>query len=405
MPVQEPPPPSRGAETIEPGQPPAPGHPDDPDVSDWADARFFSRRMGRLRGFWKLFSSLFVPPKGHKTKPTPAGWILILLAMGIGTAAYNTSSNILFMTLSLLLSSLILSGVLSVLNFKGTRWRLHLPRHFREGQISTIQIELHNEKQFLPVYSIWFNVRAGGKGRGRRIYLEDRLDPRRQVRLDWQWTPARRGETDIEISGIESQYPFGFLRKTIGHTTKRTVLAWPGRIDYDLTVRAGKQLHLLGEINRKVGSGSDLINVKDYQPGDPPRLVHWKASARQRKLVVRQHADETRTGFILFLETAREVWRHEDSFERLCRLSASVAEDLFRAGRLIGVAINDEPVQPIKRLQDLYRFLDRLAVVEPVDHYRPVAEVNGPNIISFKPHGKKGVDIYVGASAAGSAQP
>ena len=58
------------------------------------------------------------PARGQRIMPTVSGILLISVALGIGSAAYNTSNNILFITLSLLLACLILSGVLSMLNFK-----------------------------------------------------------------------------------------------------------------------------------------------------------------------------------------------------------------------------------------------------------------------------------------------
>ena len=42
-----------------------------------------------------------------------------------------------------------------------------------------------------------------------------------------------------------------------------------------------------------------------------------------------------------------------------------MAEDLFRAGRLVSVAIDDEAPLPVRRMHDLERFLDRLALVKP----------------------------------------
>ena len=65
-----------------------------------------------------------------RIKMTLTGWCLIVVSLGLGVAAYNTASNILFLTLSLLLSSLILSGVLSLINFKKLRWELRVPSHF-----------------------------------------------------------------------------------------------------------------------------------------------------------------------------------------------------------------------------------------------------------------------------------
>ena len=50
----------------------------------------------------RFLLAMVIPPKGQKVVPTKAGLVLIVLALSIGVAAYNTSSNILFIALSLL---------------------------------------------------------------------------------------------------------------------------------------------------------------------------------------------------------------------------------------------------------------------------------------------------------------
>src|SRR4051794_32977318 len=93
---------------------------------------------------WQRFSwntllwSLVYPARGQRILPTVPGVVLIALALGIGTAAYNSSSNILFITLSLLLACLILSGVLSWLNLRGVRWRLQVSPPLRAGHDTVI---------------------------------------------------------------------------------------------------------------------------------------------------------------------------------------------------------------------------------------------------------------------------
>src|SRR5204862_479654 len=92
---------------------------------DWSGPA--ASRSSRRKFTWNaLLWSFVYPRRGHRILPTVPGVVLIALSMGIGTAAYNSSSNILFITLSLLLSCLILSGVLSWLNLRGITWRLRL---------------------------------------------------------------------------------------------------------------------------------------------------------------------------------------------------------------------------------------------------------------------------------------
>src|SRR5262245_57538481 len=126
--------------------------------TDWAGPGAPAvRRKFTWSGFlW----SIVYPQRGHRILPTIPGMILIGLSLGIGTAAYNSSSNILFITLSLLLACLILSGVMSWLNLRGVRWRLQLAPPLRVGHDTVVALELRNAKRFLPTYGLWFEFAA-----------------------------------------------------------------------------------------------------------------------------------------------------------------------------------------------------------------------------------------------------
>ena len=90
--------------------------------------------------------------------PTVSGLVLIGLALAIGSAAYNAANNILFLTLSLLLSCLILSGVMSWVNLRGVSWLLQVPRPLRAGQEAPVTLELRNGRSLVPAYGLWFDL-------------------------------------------------------------------------------------------------------------------------------------------------------------------------------------------------------------------------------------------------------
>jgi uncharacterized protein (DUF58 family) len=369
---------------------------------EWAAPDFFSRRLSRESRFWRLLWMMILPPEGSRIIPTPAGYALILVALGLGTAAYNTASNILFMALSLLLSSLILSGFLSWLNFKGMRWRLNLPSHFRVGEKADLQIELRNAKHMLPTYNICFHVRTERLRKKERVFLDARLNAGDSRRLGWIYRPQKRGVDTIIVSGLESQFPFGFLRKIVGGGIKRPVTVFPARIEYQFKPPSGHHADRRGEISRRPGAGAELINIRRYQQGDPQRLVHWKASARLRRLMIRQMAEENRDGYLVFVESPSSLWREDEQFEKLCSFAGSLAEDLFRQGSLIGYAINDEPVSPVRRLHDMQTFLRELATLRLVDHYKPSPEITGYNLITFRPGAGGSISAYVSGNPVGT---
>ena len=80
---------------------------------------------------------------------------------------------------------------------------------------------------------------------------------------------------------------------------------------------------------------------------------------------MRQFAAESTKGFELWLRTDAAAWPRPEQFELLVSFCATLAEDLFRDGQLATAALDDEPPVPMRRVRDLERFLDRLALVQP----------------------------------------
>jgi len=347
------------------------------------------------------------PRNAERILPTVPGVFLIALCMGIGMAAYNTANNILFITLSLLLACLILSGVLSWLNFKGVTWRLAVAPPLRVGQSAAVALELRNAKRFLPTYGLWFEVRSSSDPKGVRLQQRARLDPAGgDLRLDWVFRPAARGIERIDLVSAGSLFPFGFLKKNLGGETRTEVLIWPAPVEYQRFAVPAWSRPQGRERVARLGQSGDLLALRKYSPGDSHRLIHWKASARLRQLMVRQFAAESQEGFFLWIESDAEVWSRPDQFELLCSFAVTLAEDLFKAGRLSTVALNDEPPQPVRRVSDLEAFFDRVAVLQPRPRPDSFASAGAPrrrNLLTFLPDGSRGVIAHVDGNKSASA--
>ena len=345
---------------------------------------------------------LIIPPKGHRTIPTLSGYVLIFLSLAIGVAAYNTSSNILFITVSFLLSSLILSGVLSSLNFSKLRWRLIEQSPYRVNRKAFVRLEISNFKRFLTTYSLWFDMVAELSGIKGRLPLARRLNPERNVSLEWAFLPQKRGREKISIRSIGSQFPFGFLSKAMPADEQVEVYVWPERIDYSFNPIGGSEIHFQGQTLKRKGSGEDLIGIRDYQIGDPMKQINWKATARRQKLMVREMAEDKQPGYVLAVDTSHQAWKTEAHLEHLCRFAASLAEDLFTHNQLSATIINGEEPLMIRSMTDLEKFLNALSIIEAVDHVADIG-AHRSNVISFEPEYPGGVHALVGLQKAGQA--
>ncbi len=415
------------------------------DRAEWSGP---GTRARKTQFTWSGFLwSLVYPQRGHRILPTVPGVVLIGLSMGIGTAAYNSSSNILFITLSLLLACLILSGVLSWLNLRGVRWRLQVAPPLRVGHDTVVALELRNAKRFLPTYGLWFEfgarsleayaaraestltgrnldvravlAKADAAERRQRVGLGSRLDPRGEGRVEWLLKPSQRGRLRVELVSVGSLFPFGFLRKELGAELAAETIVWPAPVEYRRYPIAATRRAMGGERVPRAGTGGDLLALRRYTAGDSHRLIHWKASARTGTLLVRQFAAESAEGYSMWLRTDAGMWSRGEQFELLISFAATLAEDLFRTGRLIGVALDAHVPMPIRRVHDLELWLDQLAVARPIEAAlgsatpwrgegegggeRPVSSIAKHNVMTFAPDGTRGVAAYVDGQMAAAA--
>jgi uncharacterized protein (DUF58 family) len=151
-----------------------------------------------------------------------------------------------------------------------------------------------------------------------------------------------------------------------------------------------------------------MIALRSYETGDSHRLIHWKASARKRRLLIRQFSDQNSDACSIWLRTDAGLWTRPDQFELMLSLAATVAQDLFRAGRLQATVIDLGQPVATKRLADLESFLDRLSQVSSAQAPAAVpAGTEAPSrprqsVMVFEPEGTRGVAAYINGVKAAS---
>src|SRR3972149_6506725 len=78
--------------------------------------------MGRFFRWWRMLR----PPR--TIRPTKEGWWFLFATLGLGFAAINTGNNLLYLLLSMLLGTIVVSGILSEQCLKRLRLYLAAPR-------------------------------------------------------------------------------------------------------------------------------------------------------------------------------------------------------------------------------------------------------------------------------------
>lgn len=96
------------------------------------------------------------------------------------------------------------------------------------------------------------------------------------------------------------------------------------------------------------GTGTDLRNVREYEPGDDPRHIDWNVSARMDSVFVREFAEDRELTAWLLLDRSPSM-----SFGRvdrpkelvLCELAGTIARLLSRGGNRVGAILYDNEIE------------------------------------------------------------
>ncbi len=273
---------------------------------------------------------------------TREGMVYLGVVAVLILACVNTGNNLLWMLLSCAIAGLLISGALSRAVLRGIELRFDLPEHVFAEQPVVAELELRNEKQAWPSFSLRVvgkNKKSASQILTRPVffpYIPRQASARQKVEL----TFPHRGNYRQDSFGIRTRFPFGFFEKTRQVDSQLEIIVYPKVAP---TEHFYEVLPLLsGEMASNFrGRGHELHSLRDYLYTDSARFVDWKVTARAGRLMVREFAREDERRVMLVLdpfigpppslpgETKTEVEHaaaeHAARFERAVSMTACIA--------------------------------------------------------------------------------
>ncbi|MCC2032987.1 DUF58 domain-containing protein [Microbacterium allomyrinae] len=97
--------------------------------------------------------------------------------------------------------------------------------------------------------------------------------------------------------------------------------------------------------------------LREYQPGDDLRHVHWKSTARTGDVMVRQYEETRRSHFVIGLSTSPADYRGEEEFELAISAAGSLGLRALRDSQRVEVRVQERALPAATGKQ----FLDSLS--------------------------------------------
>ncbi|WP_423917684.1 DUF58 domain-containing protein [Frigoribacterium sp. 2-23] len=178
--------------------------------------------------------------------------------------------------------------------------------------------------------------------------------------------------------------PIGLVRRELEWTGVTELFVHPRTIGIPST-STGLIRDLEGNPTRDL-SPSDISfhALREYQPGDERRNIHWKSTAKTGTYMVRQFEESRRSHLVIALSLANADFATEDEFELAVSVTGSLGARAIRDAREVSVVVSEKTPEfakrkifAIKTLSTLTRsrLLDDLAVVEYAESALAITDV------------------------------
>lgn len=197
------------------------------------------------------------------------------------------------------------------------------------------------------------------------------LASRTAASAGYQLPTTARGQITLGPLVSELRDPLGLLRRsrTVAGVDVVTVAPRAHLVGMPRLGNGPLGRHLLAQA-RRLGPG-EFHSLREYADGDEPRSIHWRASARSDKVLVKQHSVEGLRRMLVVLDSDHASYADAASFERAVTVAASLVRSATHADlvtRFVAGGIDlrgpDVAAETLRALASIQPTHDGLAVLD-----------------------------------------
>lgn len=201
-------------------------------------------------------------------------------------------------------------------------------------------------------------------GHGRGVFQVPRLVPGAEHEEVFAIPTTARGVIEVGPVSVRRGDPIGLFERTHDRRQAVDLYVHPRTTALD-GLSLGHLRDLEGLPSQHLARDDVSFHaLREYQPGDDLRHVHWKSTARAGEVMVRQYEETRRSHFVVGLSTHPDEYRSADEFELAISVAGSVGLRALRDSRILDARTQNGPVRSLTPR----RFLDELSLL---GHSRP----------------------------------
>jgi uncharacterized protein (DUF58 family) len=185
--------------------------------------------------------------------------------------------------------------------------------------------------------------------------------------------PYQRGEYEWQGIEVRQLGRWGLAWQQWRVDTAQTVVVYPDLIGLKaLSIKLALQSSGAMRQNRKRGIGTEFSELREYNIGDDPRSIDWKATARRNRPLIRVLEPEQEQTVIILLDRGRLMTANIQGYQRFdfgLNATLSLALTAIQRGDRVGVGVFDRYlttwIPPQQGQNHFARILDQVSRIQP----------------------------------------
>ncbi len=305
---------------------------------------------------------------------TKVGTAFILAAVVLAIAAINTGNNALYIAVSLMLGTLLLSGLASKGGLKHLDAEIGGVGEVWAKRPADGTIRIRNRSRFWNVRDVVLTSDAFAAP----VLIP--VLPRGEVAIAVSFLFPRRGIAHLATIDSYTRYPFGFFVKKRRLRVESDMIVFPALLQEETERERFRAV--IGEqtASGRPGPGGEIHSFREYVRGDSLRQVHWKKSASLGRWIMKQsEADAARTVHVVVDPyKSREVT--DEEFEAMISAAATFIHDAVKRGLDVTLSLPRVTVRA-RESESAAGLFRALALVEPI--HEPVHQILDRDAVLF----------------------
>lgn len=203
--------------------------------------------------------------------------------------------------------------------------------------------------------------------------LELDLRPQSTEELTYTVRPTERGVYAWEAIYLRQLSPWGLTWRNWKVEQSTTAAVFPDLLALrELSIKLAFQNTGTLRQSRRFATGTEFAEMREYSPGDDPRLIDWKATARTSRPLVRVLEPEQDQTLIILLDRGRLMTAQVAGlkrFDHALNTTLALALAATNRGDRVGVGVFDKQIHtwiaPERGQKQMSQLLAKLTPIQP----------------------------------------